>query len=519
MKKKTVLFSLCLCFVFLFCGATGIAASGYYADEEAAEADCFSVVPQQLQLNDVNYDGKLVLVIDPGHTFTGHNAIAGTTIGEADCNLAVAKAFKAYLESHVGDKITVYLTRETCLTRGNGNTELSLQDRAKFAAEHGADLMISCHFNAGGGTGGEVYVSRLEEYELTDLGKAIMSGLSDLGIRDRGIKTRKSESGNKWLDGRDADYYGIIYHPACKQVPSCIIEHCFYDTEYAQFMNSEAKLKALGESDAKAVISYFGLDQTESATTLENTRITALNELNSLYEAITNKAQSIAVKSIYDDAVQRISAANNTGKINLTFNRAYKTIKNYSSDIFTDVKSGNWFYTAVLYCYEHNLFMGTSDTSFSPAKNITRGEFITVIGRNNGVEQINPTETVFTDVAPTRYYASHIKWAYENKIVEGTSETTFSPDTPITREQLVKIIYGYAQFANIEVADNGTKSYDDFKDTAKVSSWATESMSWAIQKGIINGDNTGKINPTACCTRAEAAQIIMNFNKNSVKPE
>lgn len=520
---------------------TGIAVPDFYADEEAAGADCFSVSPQKFQLGDVNYDGKLVLVIDPGHTFMNFNPIPGSAVGEADCNVIVAKAFKAYLESHVGDKITVYLTHDTTLANDGVNKELSIKERAEFAAEHGADLLISCQFNASGvgATGGEVYVSGLEEYALTDLGKAIMSGLVDLGIRDRGVKVRKSEDGTKWLDGRLADYYGIIYHPACRQIPACLVEHCFYDTEYETFMNTEEKLKAIGESDAKAVISYFGLDQTEKPAILEYAKTTGLNELNSIYEKSKDiKEQPDVVKGIYDDAVKRINAANNTGKIVLVAKRAYRTIQNYPNHTHslekyeakdatcteagntaywscsgcpkyfsdaegnTEIQENSWVIPALGHSWDNGVITKEPTTSCQGIKTYTCTRCEAT--QTEVIPTLTPSEN-FDDVEAGDYFYDAVNWAVTNGVTAGTSAATFSPDAACTRGQVVTLLWRAAG------CPEPAGSVNSFVDV-KAGTFYYKPVLWAVEKGITAGMDEAHFAPQNGCTRGQVVTFLWRAN-------
>lgn len=488
-------------------------------DDEDSSLSTLSVLPN---ITTATTSGKLVVVLDPGHggsesgTYTV--ASSSTRLYEKYYNLKVANYCKAYLEQYYGDKVTVFLTR-------TGDTVLSRSERAQIAANDGADLLISIHFNgcdSSSANGGEVFVSCLEEYALTGLASQIVSNLGDLGIRERGVFTRDSENGTLWTDNlRLADYYGIIKYPAYYEIPACIIEHCFLTnaSDYA-YADTDGDLKKLGEADAKALATYFKLGD-ESSTTIENTRYNAKNKLttyyNSLYFDDYTTAYQTNIEVVYQDAMNRIEAANGTGKINLTLNRALETIENYPTSVagFYDVKRSNWFSEAVVYSVENNLFNGTSETTFSPQASITRGMFITVLGRNSGVGSTTPASTKFSDVDANFYYAPYIAWASSEEIVLGLTDTTYGPNQAITREDLITILYRYAEEKGITVTSSTGKTIANFNDGSKVDSWATQAMNWAIECGIINGDDLGNLNPRGCTTRAEAAKIMMVFKENS----
>lgn len=174
---------------------------------------------------------------------------------------------------------------------------------------------------------------------------------------------------------------------------------------------------------------------------------------------------------------------------------------------FTDVKEGNWFYNAVSYAYENSLFSGTSDTTFSPNATMTRGMFVTVLGRKANVEKEKYGDCRFADVNPTQYYAPYVEWAATYGIVSGTSETTFSPNSNVTREQMAAILYRFAQKTGNDVTFT-TDTYETFPDKGAVSSYAREAFQWATSKGIING-SSGNLKPKGTATRAMVAQVFL----------
>lgn len=519
----SLIFSFALIFVFS-CGA--LAASAPSANEEgddSGQVSTFSVSPSA-----TTSDGNLIIVLDPGHGGNDSGATStynGTAVYEKTINLKVAQYCKAYLEQYYSN-VTVYLTRS------DNNTALTLDQRAAKAADYGADLVISMHFNSTNSStttasGCEVYVSRLEEYSLSGLASQIGANLAGVGMKNNGVKTRASETNTYWLDGtRLADYYGIIKHPIEREIPSMIVEHCFLNngSDYANYISSDTQLKSLGEADAKAIASYFSLGENISPTTLANAKATAQKQLDDYYNALNLDNYTgpfmVRIHAIYKDASARIASATGTGKINLTLNRALKTIQNYplakNGDTgYTDVNSGNWFRTAVMYCVKNGVFQGTSDTAFSPGVSITRGQFITVIGRTAGASSATPASTVFSDVDSNAYYAPYIAWGYSNNIVEGLTPTTFGPEQSITREDLVTILYRYANEKGITLSGDTGRTLANFSDGSTVDSWATEAMTWAVAHGVINGSDQGKISPRAYTTRAEAAQIMMTFTKQS----
>lgn len=175
---------------------------------------------------------------------------------------------------------------------------------------------------------------------------------------------------------------------------------------------------------------------------------------------------------------------------------------------FKDVSPSAWYYTAVEWAVQEGLFAGTSTDTFSPNMGMTRGMFVTVLGRRAGVDNAMPASSSFTDVQLSDYFAPYVEWAKENGIVSGTSQTTFSPSMQITREQMATILYRYAEKSGCDTSltDSG---YNSFPDAVKVSGYAWQAMQWAVRKGIIQGSG-GKLNPQGTATRAQVAQVFYN---------
>lgn len=177
---------------------------------------------------------------------------------------------------------------------------------------------------------------------------------------------------------------------------------------------------------------------------------------------------------------------------------------------FTDVHPEDWYYDAVNHAVSNNLFNGTSATTFSPSQPMTRGMFVTVFGRMAKVDIESYTSTSFSDVPAAAYYAPYISWANSEGIVYGTGNGRFSPDEPVTREQIAKMLFTYAQTLQIDTStDFITDKYYDYTDYRTVSRYASQAVSWCINNGIINGSN-GKIDPQHTATRAEVATMLMN---------
>lgn len=177
---------------------------------------------------------------------------------------------------------------------------------------------------------------------------------------------------------------------------------------------------------------------------------------------------------------------------------------------FTDVNEGDWFYDKVAYVYHHKLMTGTSETTFEPNATLTRAMMVQILYNKEGRPAATTNGNPYTDVPKDQWYYNAVQWAYENKITSGTSETTFEPNSDVTREQFARFMYNYA-------GNPAVSGKLDFVDADQVSDWAYDAMVWANQNNIILGkkksDGSVVLDPRGNATRAEAATILMGYCK------
>jgi len=180
---------------------------------------------------------------------------------------------------------------------------------------------------------------------------------------------------------------------------------------------------------------------------------------------------------------------------------------------FTDVRESDWFYDDVVFAYENGLFSGTSDTTFSPNTSMTRAMLVTVLYRLEGQPTVNG-RSGFSDVTFNSYYEDAVTWAADNGIVNGISASTFSPNANVTREQMAAILYRYAQYKKYNTA--ASSSLNSFSDHTSVSGYAVASLQWSVAEKLVNG-SAGKLMPTGNATRAQVAAILHRFVTNVAK--
>ena len=179
-----------------------------------------------------------------------------------------------------------------------------------------------------------------------------------------------------------------------------------------------------------------------------------------------------------------------------------------AAERFMDVKPGAWYYTAVDYAASEKLFSGTSSSTFSPNSPMTRAMFVRVLGNRAGIHPEDYPGSYFLDVPKGTWYTPYVQWAVGHEIVNGTGGYKFSPNQSVTREQMALILYNYAKTTDCDFSRQPNQ-LDRFSDGSRVSRYARTAMEWAISHKILGGSG-GKLDPQGTATRAQVAQIFYN---------
>ena len=185
------------------------------------------------------------------------------------------------------------------------------------------------------------------------------------------------------------------------------------------------------------------------------------------------------------------------------------TFREVDYGYFYDVSRGDWYYEAVRFVHEKGIMAGTSTHYFSPNADLSRGMLATILYRLEGSPNVSGYSS-FNDVADTSYYAKAIAWAERNGIVNGVTTERFEPDTAVTREQMAAILCRYADYKGHDTS----VSYDylaTFGDSGSSHVYARPALNWAVAHRIINGQGSSVLAPRATATRAEVAQVLMNY--------
>ncbi len=174
---------------------------------------------------------------------------------------------------------------------------------------------------------------------------------------------------------------------------------------------------------------------------------------------------------------------------------------------FTDVGQGAWYYDDVAYVYQNRLFHGDSPTRFAPEDKMQRCMMTTVLHRMAGEPAVNYS-ALFRDIPDGQWYTAGTVWAGSLGVVSGVEPSRFDPFSHVTRQEIVVILYRYAQRMGYDVSASANLS--GFGDAGAVASWGQQAVSWAVGSGILNGSN-GLLLPNGDATRAEVAAILHRF--------
>ena len=177
---------------------------------------------------------------------------------------------------------------------------------------------------------------------------------------------------------------------------------------------------------------------------------------------------------------------------------------------FSDVSPDRWSYDAVKYAYDNGLMNGVGGGKFDPEGTMTRAMVVTVLHRIEGKPAVDAINE-FSDVNAGEYYYDAVLWARSVGVVNGVSATSFDPDGSVTREQLVSMLFRYCDIKDLAVF--GRADVSSFSDRAKIDSYAEESVSWAVDAGLIKGVGGGRLDPLGFATREQVAAILKRFRE------
>ena len=225
------------------------------------------------------------------------------------------------------------------------------------------------------------------------------------------------------------------------------------------------------------------------------------------------QVNAVTVTDRFGDAVQVTENADGTytftmpnGQVTIT--ATFVETEAPVGEPFLDVNEGDWFYDAVAYAYENGLMDGVGGNRFAPNSATTRAQLVTILHRMEGQPAVSG-DLPFTDVEAGTWYTNAVVWAAQNGIVNGVGDDTFAPGNDLTREQLVTILYRYAESKGYDVSASADLA--GYPDGEEIQAYAREAMAWAVAENIIQGMEDDTLKPAGNASRAQIATILMRF--------
>lgn len=245
----------------------------------------------------------------------------------------------------------------------------------------------------------------------------------------------------------------------------------------------------------------------ETAPTIKLTSLGADDVASLLVSVPTSGATpgTIVVMIKEDGTAEAVAGTKyNNGTLIFTAekNVTYKLVDNSKS--FPDVSGNNWYTGAVQYMSAREWIQGTNN-GFEPDGSTSRGMIVTILHRMAGSPPVSAGSPAFADVTAGKYYADAAAWASERAIASGYGDGTFGANDPVTREQLAVMLWRYA---GTPASSGGLVG---FTDQDQASGFADKALAWAVELGILSGKGNGILDPKGQATRAQTAQILMNF--------
>ena len=393
---------------------------------------------------------EVVVAIGAGHD-ANHPGASANGLREEVLTLKVARYCQQELSQYRGVRVVMIRESESCPY--NSTSSYCLNQRVYDAKNAGADLYVDLHFNSGGGTGAEIYYpNKNYRPDLSEEGLSvsnkILEQLSALGLPNRGAKIKDST-----LAGPSGQYP---------------------DGSKADYFTTNVLAKELGLTGI--IVEHAFLDHGYDAAKLQD-----------------------------ENFLRQLGIADATG-----IAQKYGLVKGPGQGSgYVDVPKGVWYEEAVEYVRDQGIMFGMNDTYFGAAEFLERSHFVTMIYRMAG-EPKTQFDFKFPDVPDGTFYSLPVTWASDKGIITGYLNGIFGPTNRMTREELATMIYRYAKSKGIDVSEKA--ELDKFPDYGSVTDFAQEAVSWAVEKGIITGDQ-GKIQPQKGASRADTATMIMRYVK------
>lgn len=274
----------------------------------------------------------------------------------------------------------------------------------------------------------------------------------------------------------------------------------------------EVMISAVAEQEAKKSGKPFVLPIPPLKSDTQNAPVIQVKTESGKELKVTIPVSSLTVNTVavmaHEDGTEQIIRKSSNVKPGVTLTIKSGCVMKIMDNpkVFTDT-TGHWAKDSIDFVTSHQLYNGTSKTTFRPDTDMTRGMLAVVLHNLEG----NPNSTVnasFKDVADGKWYTKAIYWAAEKHIVNGYGNGKFGPENLIKREQLAVMLYRYAG------SPGHSGSALTFRDAKEVSTYARDAMQWAVENNIIGGVGNNTLKPQGIATRAQVAAMLKRFMEN-----
>lgn len=392
---------------------------------------------------------EVVVAIGAGHD-ANHPGASANGLREEVLTLKVARYCREELSQYSGVRVVMLRDSESCPY--NSSSNYCLNQRVYDAKNAGANLYVDLHFNSGGGTGAEIYYpNKNYRPNLSEEGFSVSNKILEQ-LSALGLPNRGAKIKDSTLAGSSGQYP---------------------DGSKADYFTTNVLAKELEMTGI--IVEHAFLDHGSDAAKLQD-----------------------------ENFLRQLGVADATG-----IAQKYGLVKGAGESGYIDVPDGAWYREAVEYVRDQGIMYGMNDTYFGAAEFLERSHFVTMIYRMAG-EPKTQFNFKFPDVPDGMFYSLPVTWASDKGIITGYLNGMFGPTNRMTREELATMIYRYAKNKGIDVSKKA--ELDKFPDYGSVTDFAQEAVSWAVEKGIITGDQ-GKIQPQKGASRADTATMIMRYVK------
>lgn len=281
----------------------------------------------------------------------------------------------------------------------------------------------------------------------------------------------------------------------------------------ASAAESAATAAKAAEAAQKAQAAAEAAAEEARKAALESAKYYALTRLVQIDISDMNNDQKAAARELITAAQKKVLTAETTAEVEQILSDVLAALDQIRATKcaavdFVDVKEDSWFHKNVDELYNMGIMVGTSSTTFSPYDGLTRGQLVSILYRLSGEPEVTGGSD-YSDVPANVYYTKAVIWASQQGIVYGYMDGTFRPDAQITRQELVVLLFRYA---NAQPGD--AELLNAYPDASDVSAFAKEAMSWALENGILYGvelDGTNYLSPKATTNRAQVAAVITRY--------